>query len=107
MNQKYQLRNQGFLGYNIVAQRSYQNNQVAPTITAHCNNIRWDTKSYLTKKDIISISTFPQDFNFLTNNLDNIAYICGMSVPPVMIKRVAGRLTNYLKSEDKYERNNS
>ena len=82
-------------------------NQVAPTITAHCNNIRWDTKSYLTKKDIISISTFPQDFNFLTNNLDNIAYICGMSVPPVMIKRVAERLTNYLKSEDKNERNNS
>ena len=73
--------------------------QVAPTITAHCNNIRWNDKRYLSKEDIIAISTFPQDFNFLSENLDNIAYVCGMSVPPVMIKRVAERLTPYLKSE--------
>lgn len=64
-------------------------NQVAPTITAHCNNIRWDNKCFLSKQDIISISTFPQDYNFLSENIDNVAYICGMSVPPVMIKRVA------------------
>lgn len=82
-------------------------NQVAPTITAHCNNIRWSDKKFLSKEDMISISTFPQDYNFLSDNLDNIAYVCGMSVPPVMIKRVAERLTNYLKSEDKNERNNS
>ena len=73
--------------------------QVAPTITTHCNNIRWNDKRYLSKEDIIAISTFPQDFNFLSENLDNIAYVCGMSVPPVMIKRVAERLTPYLKSE--------
>ncbi len=70
--------------------------QVAPTITAHCNNIRWDTKTFLTKKDIVSMTTFPQDYNFKTDNLDNVAYICGMSVPPVMIKRVAERLKPYL-----------
>ncbi len=75
--------------------------QIAPTITAHCNNIRWDTKSYLTKQDIVSISTFPQDFNFMTENVDNIAYICGMSVPPVMIKRIAERLIPYIKGDKK------
>lgn len=64
-------------------------NQVALTITAHCNNIRWDKKCFLSKQDIISISTFPQDYKFLSENIDNVAYICGMSVPPVMIKRVA------------------
>lgn len=73
--------------------------EVAPTLTAHCNNIRWDTKSYLSIKDIISISTFPQDYDFLSNNPDNVAYICGMSVPPLMIKRVAERLTPYLLEE--------
>ena len=70
--------------------------KVAPTITAHCNNIRWDTKSLLSKKDIVSISTFPQDYDFMTDNVDNISYICGMSVPPLMIKRVADKLKPYL-----------
>ena len=71
--------------------------QVAPTITAHCNNIRWCDKKFLSKKDIVSISTFPQDYNFLSESLDNVAYVCGMSVPPLMIKRVAERLIPYLK----------
>ncbi len=66
--------------------------QVAPTITAHCNNIRWDTKTYLTKQDIVNISTFPQDFDFMSDNLDQVAYVCGMSVPPLMIKRVAEKI---------------
>ena len=74
--------------------------QVAPTITAHCNNLRWCDKKFLSKQDIVSISTFPQDFNFLSESLDNIAYVCGMSVPPLMIKRVAERLIPYLKGDN-------
>ena len=66
--------------------------QVAPTLTAHCNNIRWDSKTRLSKQDVVAISTFPQDFNFLSDNLDNITYVCGMSVPPIMIKRIATNL---------------
>ena len=73
--------------------------QVAPTLTAHCNNIRWDMKSFLSKKDIVSMSTFPQDFNFLTENVDSISYVCGMSVPPIMIKRIAEKLKPILMKE--------
>lgn len=73
--------------------------QVAPTITAHCNNIRWCDKTHLSRQDIISMSTFPQDFNFLSDNLDSICYVCGMSVPPVMIKRVAERIKPFLLGE--------
>ena len=73
--------------------------QVAPTLTAHCNNIRWDMKSFLSKKDIVSMSTFPQDFNFLTENVDSISYVCGMSVPPIMIKRIAEKLKPILIKE--------
>ena len=73
--------------------------QVAPTMTAHCNNIRWDNKSFLSKHDIICMSTFPQDYNFLTDNIDGISYVCGMSVPPLMIKRIAERLKPYLMKE--------
>ena len=74
---------------------------VAPTMTAHCNNLRWDTKSSLSKQDIISMSTFPQDFDFMTENLDSISYVCRMSVPPIMIKRVAERLKPILLREKK------
>ncbi len=77
--------------------------EIAPTLTAHCNNIRWDTKTYLTIKDIINISTFPQNFNFLSVSPDKVAYVCGMSVPPLMIKRVAQRLMPYLKEESSGE----
>ena len=73
--------------------------QVAPTMTAHCNNIRWDTKSFLSKHDVVCMSTFPQDFDFLTDNIDGISYVCGMSVPPLMIKRIAERLKPYLMKE--------
>ncbi len=78
--------------------------QVAPTITAHCNNIRWDTKTFLSKQDIVSISTFPKDYNFLSDSLDHISYVCGMSVPPVMIKRVAERIYLFMRGEN--ERDN-
>lgn len=74
--------------------------KVAPTMTAHCNNIRWDTKTLLSKQDIISLATFPQDYDFMTDSLDGISYICGMSVPPIMIKRVAERIKKYLIKEN-------
>lgn len=67
-----------------------------PTLTGHENIIRWDKKSYLSKKDIISVSTFPQDYDFVFDSKEHITYTCGMSVPPVMIKRIAERLNDYL-----------
>lgn len=46
-----------------------------------------------TKQDIISAQTFPQDFDFGDNaSKSRIGYVCGMSVPPVMIKRIVTRL---------------
>ena len=74
--------------------------QVAPTVTAHCNNIRWDNKCFLSKKDIISMTTFPQDYDFMSDSIDAVSYVCGMSVPPVMIKRIAERLKPLLIKEE-------
>lgn len=70
---------------------------IAPTITAHCNCIRWDTKTFYSKEDIVTISTFPQDYDFMSSSTDSVAYVCGMSVPPVMIKRVAERLYDFMR----------
>lgn len=94
-NACYKLRRKSsFFNYCFV-----YDDQVAPTITAHCNNIRWDNKCFLSKEDIIAISSFPQDYKFLSDNVDTVAYVCGMSVPPVMIKRIAERLKPYLMKE--------
>lgn len=40
-------------------------------------------------EDVIHASTFPEDYNFCGRMPE---YICGMSVPPVMIKRIVTRM---------------
>lgn len=66
--------------------------RVAPTLPAKCVNVRVCDKKYMSCQDIINASTFPQDYDFITNSVTNVHYICGMSVPPVMIKRIVTRL---------------
>lgn len=62
---------------------------VLMTITANCTIMRGSEKTYISDQDIISASAFPQDYDF---GKENISYICGMSVPPLMIKRIVTRL---------------
>lgn len=64
-------------------------NDLLMTITANCTIMRGTEKTYISNEDIISSSTFPQDYDF---GGINMAYVCGMSVPPVMIKRIVERL---------------
>lgn len=45
---------------------------------------RWHSVS-----DVLHISTFPQDYDFKGQNA---SYICGMSVPPVMMAQIASRV---------------
>ncbi len=63
---------------------------ICPTITSGGNEI-WigNTGTHLNQEEIINAQTFPQDYNFLN---ERVKYICGMSVPPIMIKRIVNRL---------------
>lgn len=56
------------------------------TITAGGCAFRMCDGLLMTDKDIISCQTFPQDYNFLDQN---VQYVCGMSVPPVMMAKIA------------------
>lgn len=68
-------------------------NKVLNTIRACMPSYyRWGTFETISKEDIIYAQTFPQDYNFEPNTIDNICYLCGMSVPPIMIKRIVNRL---------------
>ena len=62
------------------------------TVTAKNTNVRYDTREFMSILDVIHSQTFPEDYDFGSDNLNNVVYICGMSVPPVMIKRIVQRL---------------
>lgn len=56
------------------------------TITAGGYCFRMCDGMLMTDKDIINCQTFPQDYEFLNQN---VQYVCGMSVPPVMMAKIA------------------
>lgn len=59
------------------------------TITGKANIMSPITKSRISREDVIHIQTFPEDYDFKN---EPYGYICGMSVPPIMIKRIVTRL---------------
>lgn len=65
-------------------------NIVFPTIRAKLSDVfRRGTLERVTIQDVINSQTFPQDYDFAGKEP---SYIIGMSVPPVMIKRIMERL---------------
>ena len=81
-------RPNSFFNYNIV-----YDNEVSNCVTAHhTNNISYETKHWQSKEDIIYMQTFPTDYNFMSDKTTDIKYVCGMSAPPIMIKRIVERM---------------
>ena len=65
--------------------------RICPTITAHAEMIMHvDTPRQLSKREVVLASTFPVDYDFGEGKA--WGYICGMSVPPVMMAQVASRV---------------
>lgn len=76
-------------------------NDIFPTIRAGSPDyFRGEQKERVSKEDIITCSTFPQDYNFLSDNISNITYICGLSVPPLMMKRIVERLIKKIQEQN-------
>lgn len=71
-----------------------RDNDIFPTIRAAraCDVYRLPEFTKSTAQDVINAQTFPQDYDFGSNSKTVISYVCGMSVPPVMIKRIVQRL---------------
>lgn len=67
-------------------------NDVLPTMRAKPDFIDFEEVGYVSKETLRNSQTFPQDYDFINDSYSNVGYICGMSVPPVMIKRVVNRL---------------
>lgn len=68
--------------------------RVPSTMTASAGKyIRFDVPGNPSDKDIITIQTFPQDYDF---NGNDPSYVCGMSVPPIMMRGVAREVQRQL-----------
>jgi DNA (cytosine-5)-methyltransferase 1 len=65
--------------------------KVANTITANDCCCLYDEPRYRSKNELIKIGSFPLDYNFLNNKPE---YIIGMSVPPLMIAKIALEVYN-------------
>ena len=75
---------------------------VLQTITAKLDYVRGEEKTTISLKDIIHAQTFPEDYEFDEYNWSSVSYFCGMSVPPIMIKRLVTRLIEYGLLSPKY-----
>lgn len=84
-------------GFNYVF---VKDNKTPNTQTAGNKLMRYDVPGFISNKDITTIQTFPQDFNYLDQQP---VYVCGMSVPPIMMKKIAEQV--YLQIFKRKEEN--
>jgi DNA (cytosine-5)-methyltransferase 1 len=63
--------------------------KISPTTTAHGGFLRFDVPGKPSARDLITIQTFPQDYDF---NGQLVGYVCGMSVPPIMMEKIAKQI---------------
>lgn len=66
--------------------------EILPTLAAKHEYYDPVEKTKISSESIRNSQTFPQDYDFMSDLAGNVCYICGMSVPPIMIKRIVQRL---------------
>ena len=86
VNLRLHNKNSGFQSYFV------DDDSILPTLRAKPDIIDRHAVSYVSKETLIHAQTFPEDYDFVRNTATNVGYICGMSVPPVMTKRIVQRL---------------
>lgn len=70
---------------------------VAPTLTANSIFQHWSEPYELNARAYARLQSFPDDYNFGTTNA---AYVCGMSVPPFLMRGLASQLVQQLFGGD-------
>ena len=66
-----------------------KDDKVCGSIISKGDFLRFDVPGTISDKDIITIQTFPQDYDFCGQP---VQYVCGMSVPPIMMKKIAEQI---------------
>ena len=102
-NRQYGDTNQGDANFRLYGKGSNFNqayvytDRICPTLASKKTClIHFDMPLYLGQSEVCCISSFPQDYNFAGQQPH---YVCGMSVPPVMMAQVASRIYEYWLSK--------
>lgn len=95
-NRKYGDTNQGDANERLYGKGSNFNqayvytDKICPTLASkETCLIHFDQPRFLGQSEVCCISSFPQDYNF---GGQSPHYVCGMSVPPVMMAQVANQI---------------
>lgn len=72
-----------------ITHRVVRENDIYPTQTAGHGDIWTEKGNHPSDEDVLHAQSFPEDYNLGSEKSE---YICGMSVPPIMIKRLMTRL---------------
>ena len=83
INMRWKGKNTGFT-VNIVS-----DNEVSCTLTSGGGMYRDFDGQGFSDMDFVNIQTFPQDYDF---GSESPQYVCGMSVPPVMMAQIASEV---------------
>lgn len=86
VNLRLYNKNSGFQSYLI------DDDTIIPTIRSKPYIIDRKEIGYVSKETLRNAQTFPQDYDFVKDTYQGVGYVCGMSVPPIMIKRIVNRL---------------
>lgn len=89
VNLRLYNKNSGFQSYFV------DDDSILPTQRAKPDIIDRNAVAYISKETIRNAQTFPQDYDFGKDTYGQVGYICGMSVPPLMIKRIVTRLIEH------------
>lgn len=71
------------------AEKIVWDSQVANTLVSGSDYLRAYDRMWYSDEDCVSIQTFPQDYDFIDQPAK---YVCGMSVPPVMMANLAAEI---------------
>ena len=74
--------------------------EVARTLTATAGSrpLRFDKPGFISDRDVTLLQSFPLDYNFCGQDP---CYVCGMSVPPVMMANIATEIYEQWFKEEK------
>ena len=86
VNLRLHNKNSGFQTYLI------DDNSIMPTLRSKPDVIDRNAVAYVTWETLRNSQCFSRDYDFVNYTRTNVGYICGMSVPPLMIKRIVTRL---------------
>ena len=76
--------------YSFFSQSYIYEDKVVTTLTGHEDSlIPFNKPKYTSRAEVCNISSFPSDYDF---GNEKPHYMCGMSVPPVMMAQVASRV---------------